>query len=136
MAQASSSSSLGQAKSGDDDASRSSWSMALSSPLSAEPITMTFSTVFSAGWTFSHTGRSDASTNTTRSSAWLAIHAIWSGCNRMFSVCRTAPIHGTPKYSSRCRHVFQANDPTRSPGRIPRSVRAEASRPTRSPNSS
>ena len=32
---------------------------------------------------------------TTRSSAWLAIHATWSGCSRMFSVCSTEPMHGT-----------------------------------------
>ena len=36
-------------------------------------------------------GRNVRSKNSTWSSAWSAIHTSWSGCNRGFSVCSTAP---------------------------------------------
>ena len=43
-------------------------------------------------------------------------------------MCRTAPIDGTARYSSRCRREFQPNVATRSPGFTPSSASDEAIR--------
>jgi len=53
----------------------------------------------------------------------------------MFSVCSTAPMHGTAKYSSKWRWLFHANVPTRSPCSMPSARSARASRSTRSETS-
>ena len=50
-------------------------------------------------------------------------------------MCRTAPIDGTARYSSRCRREFHPKVATRSPGRIPSSRRALASGRDRSTTS-
>ena len=44
-------------------------------------------------------------------------------------------MHGTAKYSSRCRQEFHANVPTRSPGPTPSARSAFARRALRSPRS-
>src|SRR6266702_6254379 len=54
----------------------------------------------------------------------------------MFKVCSTDPMHGTPKYSSRCSVVLNPNEPTRSPGPTPSPFRAFANRAVRCPTSS
>jgi hypothetical protein len=48
------------------------------------------------GATASMSGRKVASKATTRSSAWLTIQAIWSGCRRGLMVWNTPPIPPTP----------------------------------------
>ena len=42
-------------------------------------------------------GRNVMSKHSTWSSAWLAIHAIWSGASRGLMVCTTRPLPLTPK---------------------------------------
>jgi len=49
------------------------------------------------------TGRKVMSKHNTWSSAWLAIHATWSGASRGLMVCITRPLPAMPKYSSKCR---------------------------------
>ena len=99
-------------------------------------MTTTCSTVESFGAIFANTGSRTESTKTILSSAWVAIHATWSWCRRMFKVWSTEPMHGMAKYSSAWRVVLKPNVPTRSPGPTPSSFSAVASRPTRWPNSS
>ena len=55
------------------------------------------STVFSCEAIAASNGSSEASTTTTLSSAWLTMCASWPGGSRRFSVCSTAPMHGTAK---------------------------------------
>ena len=62
---------------------------------------------------------SERSTKITSSSAWLTMYVSCSGNSRMFSVCRTRPVHGAAKYSSRWRAVFQANVATRPSSEMP-----------------
>ncbi len=62
---------------------------------------------------------SERSTKITSSSAWLTMYVSCSGNNRMFNVCRTRPVQGAAKYSSRWRAVFHANVATRPSSEMP-----------------
>ncbi len=72
-----------------------------------------------------------ASTKSTRGRASSTRRWTSSLRNRTLIGCRTAPIAGTAKNSSRCRCEFHANVATRSPGRTPRSRSTAASASTR-----
>ena len=58
---------------------------------------MNASTVGSSSAILASSGTSESSTMMIRSAAWLTICATWAPGSRMFSVCSTAPMPGTPK---------------------------------------
>ena len=90
---------------------------------------MNASTVGSWSAILASSGTRLSSTMMTRSPAWPAIWATWAPGSRMLSVCRTAPMLGTPKYASRCSWLFHMNVPTGSPRPMPSRASAPASRP-------
>ena len=85
-----------------------------------------------ASWKASNTGSSVSSTTIALSSASLTMKLSSSRCRRGLSVCSTAAMHGTAKYSSRCSGWFHNSVATGSPSPIPSSDSAVASRLERS----
>ena len=77
--------------------------MAHSGMCARSVITTKARTLVSVGSSFSTSGTKLRSKNRTVSSAWLMMYSSCSGNRRGLTVCSTAPMPDTPKYSSMWR---------------------------------